>query len=535
MWIIYAIKRILIVYLPFRNAIIIMKKIIILMLFACLFVGKTIAQPTVVMVSITDTTYYGAKLNAKVTNLGGWTINGVGFIYDTVPMPVMRPGISFKLVSNTAKLDSVFTFDINTNTIFNLFMRSGKTYYVRAFAKKISGGPDTVWSAPMSVYIPYPTAPTLVMKPTTNIEMYKATINAELDTNDIATIGYKGFVYSTTNPMPILQSGTRTNVSTPVDTCPMIYSSNLTNLISDKTYYVRAFSMSRYKNTNVNDTLYSDPLSFKTCDACCVLPSEVKIDSIDITTARVSFIPGPYQTQWEVEYGFPGHTPGTGTTILTTKDTVLLVGLTGGTSYSLFVRAICENSNGEWTNIKTFTTLPPLCAPVSNVSGSNYTHSSAQITWMPGSMLQSRWEVRFGLSSQPLPAAGGITEQPFYNVVGLTPRTEYKVQVRALCGEHNSDWSSEYSFITPRESLDEVQDIISKVEIYPNPTTGTIYFKDEHKEDISKIEIWSSLGELVYESNFLPEDVSLENHSKGLYLIKIFKNDNIQIEKIILN
>ena len=55
------------------------------------------------------------------------------------------------------------------------------------------------------------------------------------------------------------------------------------------------------------------------------------------------------------------------------------------------------------------------------------------------------------------------------------------------------------------------------------------------KEDVSKIEIWSSLGELIYKSNYLPETLTLEHYSKGLYLVKIYKEDKVQIEKIILN
>lgn len=522
-----------------RNTIIIMKKIIVLILFSCLYIGEAIAQPTPVMVSITDVTYYGAKLNAKITSTGGWTVNGIGFIYDTIPMPVMRPGIQIRLVSSVVHVDTVYSFNISTFNNINFFMKSGKTYYVRAFAKKILGGADTVWSAPMAVNIPHPTPPTLVMKPTTNIEMFKATLNAELDTNDISAIARKGFIYSSTNPMPTIQSGILAINNTALDTVfPMTISNNLSSLTSDKIYYVRSFLVSKFKNyaNNVYDTLITDPVSFKTHDACYILPTEVKVDSIDISSAVISFVPAAYQTQWEVEYGFPGHTPGTGVTVITTNDTVLLVGLTGGTNYSVFVRAICDNSFSEWSEIVTFTTLPPLCAPVSNVSGSNYTHSSAQIRWMPGSMLQNRWEVRFGLFSQPLPENGAIVEgDPIFVLVGLAPFTEYKVQVRALCGLHNSDWSVPYSFITLRVGLEDIEDIISKVEIYPNPTNGTIYFKDEHKENVTRIEIWSSLGELVYKSNALPETLTLEHYSKGLYLVKIFKEEKIQIEKIILN
>ena len=89
-----------------------------------------------------NTSEHGSLTQGSASGAG--TVNGVGFIYDTIPMPVMRSNIQIKQVANTAKIDSIFTFDLNTNTTQNLFMISGKTYYVRAYAKKSAGGNDTV-------------------------------------------------------------------------------------------------------------------------------------------------------------------------------------------------------------------------------------------------------------------------------------------------------------------------------------------------------------------------------------------------------
>jgi hypothetical protein len=46
-------------------------------------------------------------------------------------------------------------------------------------------------------------------------------------------------------------------------------------------------------------------------------------------------------TQWEVEYGGPGFTPGTGTSVLVSTNPYMITGLTPNSSYDIYVRAIC--------------------------------------------------------------------------------------------------------------------------------------------------------------------------------------------------
>ena len=102
--------------------------------------------------------------------------------------------------------------------------------------------------------------------------------------------------------------------------------------------------------------------------------------------------------------------------------------------------------------------------------------------------------------------------------------------------EHTSDWSAIYYFNTLPEGLqDDIDDIVEKVIIYPNPTNGTINFKAQDKQSIIRVEIYSSLGELIYASDNLPDSFALNNQKNGLYLVKIYSNKHVQVEKVILN
>lgn len=513
-----------------------MRKFILisLILFSFVFVNKVIAQPTVNMVSLTSPTFSGATMTGVVTDLGGWAVNGVGFIYDTLPMPTRATGAKCKQVSTTVVVNTSFVY----TSASGFYMASGKTYYVRAFAKKTTGGADTVFSAPMAVTTPMPTPPTLRMDSVSNIMLQSAKLYGTVTAkNDAGTLSGKGFVYSNTQIMPTITNATNAYTSGTFSTIPNSWSSNISNLYSGQKYYVRPYVIFKYVNKTLNDTIYSDTITFRTLHACGSVPTDVNVDNITTTTARVSFTPKQAQTAWQLDYDYAGHTPGTGTQATTTNDTVDISGLIGNQSYSIFVRAVCGDTlYSDWSIIKTFTTLPYPCAPITNIYVTTVNHSSAQISWTPGAISQNRWEVCFAKSTQPFPDNGTITTHPSISLVGLTPQTQYKLKVRALCNDLISDWSTEYVFSTTISGIeDEAKEDVEKVIIYPNPTNGTINFKAENKERITKVEIWSSLGEIIYTSNKLPETYTLINQTKGLFLVKIFTNDYVQVEKVVLN
>lgn len=504
------------------------------MLFSFVFVNKVIAQPIVNMVSVTDSiTSYGVRMTGVIPSKGGWTITSYGFIYDTLPMPTRATGA--KIIKLTATLNENMPFSTFTPSPY---MLSGKTYYIRAYAAKSSTA-DTVFSSPLSVSIPMPIPPTLRVDSVEDIMLQSAKLDGTVLTkNDANVFIGKGFVYSNTETMPTIPNATNAYTSGSFSVTPTSWSYNISNLYSGQEYFVRSYVLIRYRNTNNRvDTIYSDTIRFKTLHACGSVPTDVNVDNIGITTARVSFTPKQAQTTWQLDYDYAGHTPGTGSQVLITNDTVDISGLIGNQSYSIFVRAFCGDSiYSDWSIIKTFTTLPYPCAPITNIYVTTVRHSSAQISWTPGAISQSKWEVCFTKSSQSFPDNGTITTSPNLSLVGLTPQTQYKLKVRALCNDLVSDWSTEYFFSTTISGIeDEAKEDVEKVIIYPNPTNGTINFKAENKESITKVEIWSSLGELIFSSNKLPETYTLINQTKGLFLVKIFTNDYVQVEKVVLN
>ncbi|MCX6273565.1 MAG: PKD domain-containing protein [Bacteroidetes bacterium] len=93
----------------------------------------------------------------------------------------------------------------------------------------------------------------------------------------------------------------------------------------------------------------------------------------------------------------------------------------------------------------------------------------------------------------------------------------------------------------------KVNDTEMNISLYPNPSGGlfTIAFKNAGPSDLT-VEILSSTGQLVYRSIVkvpeLPEDrelvtdqVDLGHFSGGIYTVKVFSNELMKTEKLILN
>jgi gliding motility-associated-like protein len=100
-------------------------------------------------------------------------------------------------------------------------------------------------------------------------------------------------------------------------------------------------------------------------DRQCLQPANLLVSAIGDTSVNLSWSNPTGASQWEVEYGAVGFTPGTGAgtivTGITTNNSYTLTGLTAATSYDFYVRAICGQDNiSPLSESGTFTT--GLCA-----------------------------------------------------------------------------------------------------------------------------------------------------------------------------
>ena len=88
-----------------------------------------------------------------------------------------------------------------------------------------------------------------------------------------------------------------------------------------------------------------------------VAAASVTTNSVDLTWTELGSA-----TEWNVEYGPAGFTPGTGTSVLATAIPFTVTGLNASTNYDFYVQAICSaTDSSEWSTVATIATE---CAPI---------------------------------------------------------------------------------------------------------------------------------------------------------------------------
>lgn len=96
----------------------------------------------------------------------------------------------------------------------------------------------------------------------------------------------------------------------------------------------------------------------------CVPPSSLGITNKTSSSADIYWTTGG-AADWNVEYGPQGFTPGTGTMVNATNDTLTLNGLSANSSYDFYVRDSCGVGNvSSWSGPSSFTTA---CAAVTTL------------------------------------------------------------------------------------------------------------------------------------------------------------------------
>ena len=171
--------------------------------------------------------------------------------------------------------------------------------------------------------------------------------------NGNTTVNYEA-QYGAPGFDPTVNAGT----TVPFTIVPGFTQYELMGLTSETTYelYIRA-------DCGMGDFSFwsATPLQFTTTISCPA-PTALTLDNATITDVTVNWLAGAQETEWEVEVGPAGFTPGTGTEVgtATVGATMATVGgLTDSTAYDVYVRANCDpgtaNDSSSWTGPLSFT------------------------------------------------------------------------------------------------------------------------------------------------------------------------------------
>ena len=87
-----------------------------------------------------------------------------------------------------------------------------------------------------------------------------------------------------------------------------------------------------------------------TAPPTCPQPTNFSLIQASNSTAQLEWVAGGTETQWQIEYGLQGFTPGTGTTVIVTSNPYTITGLTTNSFYTAYIQGICTPGDTSfWT------------------------------------------------------------------------------------------------------------------------------------------------------------------------------------------
>lgn len=303
---------------------------------------------THMVVRTTEATITGTKvtLTGEYTFESGYAPIEVGVMYAIYDNPKNGGELIKSKLNNTTKTISITIDDLSKGT-----------YYYQAYAKNSNGTAyGEVRSFKMAI------TPVVTTLAPTNVLAETATLNGQIDAEGDPTYTERGFVYSKQYSQPTLDDPTNATTKVPVSGKNKTFSANVSSLVENATYYVRAYV------TNEEGAFYGAAVTFV---PSAPLPSVSTLDVTNIleTSAtlngRIDNAGEPAYTERGFLYSDSHETPTMSNSRTSTPKVVVdgtsqdfeasISSLKIATTY--YVRAYATSSKGtSYGEVKSFTT-----------------------------------------------------------------------------------------------------------------------------------------------------------------------------------
>jgi len=399
------------------------------------FTTEEVVAATLTTAAVTEIASTTATSGGEITADGGGDITARGVCWSTTANPTTAD-------RKTENGNGTGAF---TSSLDGLL--PGTTYHVRAYATNASG---TAYGAEVT-FTTLSVVPVLTTADASSVTSTTATSGGNITSDGGATITARGVCWGTSTG-PVATGPNRTTDGTGTGS----FTSSITGLAPNTTYYVRAYA------TNSQGTAYGNEITFTT-PAAIPTVTTTAASAITQTSAtsggNVTATGGAPVTArgvcWSTSTN-PTVQPGSSTSngSGTGSFTSNITGLTPGTRY--YVRAYATNSVGTaYGNEVTFTTSASTPPTVTTASVTSITAISAvsggNVTADGGGTVTARG-VCWGTSPNPTEAGSHTTDGTgrgnfTSNITGLTPGTKYFVRAYAT-NSAGTSYGEQQIFIT---------------------------------------------------------------------------------------
>jgi uncharacterized protein (TIGR02145 family) len=332
--------------------------------------------PTVSTAAVSDITFNSAKAGGSVMSDGGAEVTARGVAWSKTQMPT---------TSNQFTSDGSGTGDF-TSTLTGL--DEGATYYIRAYATNSEG---TSYGQETSFTTGVTSLASLTTTDVTAITLTSAATGGNITSDGMLAVTARGVAWGTsTNPTI---DGNHTSDGSGTGQ----FTSNLTGLTQNTTYYVRAYA------TNSKGTAYGNELSFKSASPGVPTLTTTAVSSLSPTTgisggnitsdggAAVTARGIVWNTSPEPTTANNKTTNGQGTGTFSSS----LSGLVNGTVY--YVRSYATNSSGT-----AYGNELRIITPVADIEGNIYkTTQIGNQVWMAENLRTTKYNNNTLIPNEP--------------------------------------------------------------------------------------------------------------------------------------